>query len=178
VPPAADTQRVRLVVLDVPTGLSGAVDIPVRPQDLQKALEPAVQPAKATITPFVEIPDRGAPPFTADSLKFSVPSGQAGTLRWSGDTLVYQGDLTIGQSAPAFFKYAFGAKYRCQSDKLLPIDTAGGDAKLQIMFRDRNGKQLTIDLKGSQPEYSGNLSVDATAKDFFDQVWKLSHCRN
>lgn len=178
VPPAADTQRVRLVVLDVPTGLSGAVDIPVRPQDLQKALEPAVQPAKATITPFVEIPDRGAAPFTADSLKFSVPSGQAGTLRWSGDTLAYQGDLTISQSAPAFFKYAFGAKYRCQSENLVPIDAAGGDAKLQIMFRDHNDKQLTIDLKGSQPEYSGDLSVDATAKDFFDQVWKLSHCRN
>jgi hypothetical protein len=35
----------------------------------------------------------------------------------------------------------------------------------------------TVDLKGAQPEYSGDLPVDSTAKAFFERVWRLAHCQ-
>jgi hypothetical protein len=48
---------------------------------------------------------------------------------------------------------------------------------LQATFRTQGGKQTTVDLKGAEPEYSGDLAIDSSAKEFFDQVWKLAHCR-
>jgi hypothetical protein len=113
----------------------------------------------------------------ADVLKFSVPSGHTGSLNWKADALVYGGDLPLAASAPAFFSYAFGAKFRCQSARLVPIAPAGSEARLQATFRAQDGKQATVDLKGAQPEYSGDLAVDSTAKEFFNQVWKLAHCQ-
>ena len=38
--PAADTRRIRLVVLDVSSGLTGAIDIPVLPSEIAKATAP------------------------------------------------------------------------------------------------------------------------------------------
>lgn len=179
VSPAQDTQRVRFVVLDLPSGVSGAVDVPVRPQDIEavKQQPPPAPPANVTAPAMVNIPDKGSPALVADTLKFSVPSGHTGSLNWASDALVYAGDLPLAASAPAFFNYAFGAKFRCQSAKLMPVDPAGGEAKLQATFRTQGGKQTTVDLKGAEPEYSGDLAIDSSAKEFFDQVWKLAHCR-
>jgi VWFA-related protein len=179
VSPAQDTQRVRFVVLDLPSGVSGAVDVPIRPQDIDavKQPPPPAPPANVTAPAMVDIPDKGSPALVADTLKFSVPSGHTGSLNWKADALVYAGDLPLAASAPAFFNYAFGAKFRCQSAKLISVDPAGGEAKLQATFRTQNGKQTTVDLKGAQPEYSGDLAIDSSAKEFFDQVWKLAHCQ-
>ncbi len=179
VSPAQDTQRVRFVVLDLPSGVSGAVDIPVRPQDIDAAKQPPPPRRRLNVTApaMVDIPDKGSPALVADTLRFSVPSGHTGSLNWKADALVYGGDLPLAVSAPAFFNYAFGAKFHCQSAKLMPVDPAGSDAKLQATFRTENGKQATVDLKGAQPEYSGDLAVDPTAKEFFNQVWRLAHCQ-
>jgi len=168
VSPAQDTQRVRFVVLDLPSGVSGAVDIPVRPQDIDAVKQPPAPAAKVTASAIVDIPDKGSPAMVADVLKFSVPSGHTGSLNWKADALVYGGDLPLAASAPAFFSYAFGAKFRCQSARLVPIAPAGSEARLQATFRAQDGKQATVDLKGAQPEYSGDLAVDSTAKEFFD----------
>jgi hypothetical protein len=173
----SETRRVRLVVLDVPTGLTGAVDIPVLPQELQKATQPISPPT--AVTPVVEIPDKdspASPPKTADTLSFRVASGQTGSLDWSGEALFYRGDLAIAQSGPAFFNYAFGSKLRCQQGRLVPIGLSSGDPKLLLTFRNRAGKQVTVDLKGDHPAYSGDLPVDSSSQAFFDQVSQLTHC--
>ncbi len=100
-----------------------------------------------------------------------------GALDWNGDALIYQGDLDIEQSAPAFFSYAFGAKYQCQSGNLVSIDSASQRLpKLQVTFRNHDGKIAVVDLKGAEPQYSGDLPVNSDVRAFFDRVWQLSHC--
>ena len=56
--PAADTRRIRLVVLDVSSGLTGAIDIPVSPSEIAKASTPAPPPAPVVTTPYLELPDK------------------------------------------------------------------------------------------------------------------------
>jgi hypothetical protein len=91
--------------------------------------------------------------------------------------LLYRGDLPIEQTASAFFDYAFGMKFTCSGGKLAPKDPATGEAKLQFIVGNHNGKVATVDLKGAQPDYSGDLPVDPTARAFFERVWRLSHCQ-
>lgn len=177
-------RRVRFVVLDVPTGLTGALDIPVRPGDLGVVAAPApsASPAAAAITAVLAIPDRYSPeqswqPRATGALTFGVPSGQSGTLDWNGDVLLYRGDLALDQSASAFFNYAFGARFHCQSGSLVPNDPAGGEPKLLLIVGNHDGKVVTVDLKGERPQYSGDLPVDPTAQVFFDQVRRLSRCQ-
>ena len=61
VEPGADIRRIRFVVLDVASGLTGAVDVPVSPADIAAAAKPVVQPPKPAVTPIVAIPDRDPP---------------------------------------------------------------------------------------------------------------------
>jgi VWFA-related protein len=177
---ATTPRRVRFAVVDVPTGLTGAVDILVRPEDAD--LRPAPPPPPVVISAVLSIPDRYAPgqpwqPRATGALTFGGPSGQSGSLDWNGDVLLYRGDLPMEQSAPAFFSYAFGARFACSEGRLAPKDPAGGEATLRFVVGNHDGKIATVDLKGAQPEYSGDLPVDATARTFFDRVWRLSHCQ-
>jgi VWFA-related protein len=178
--PNPATHRVRFVVLDVPTGLTGAIDVPVRPED--RAMKAAPAPTIKAVSAVLAIPDRLTSPQTyqpraTGALTFGVASGKSGTLDWNGDVLLYRGDLALDQSASAFFDYAFGARFRCQTGSLVPNDPAGGQPKLQFIVGNHNGKVVTVDLKGAQPQYSGDLPVDPTAQAFFDRVWRLSHCQ-
>jgi len=54
--PKAGTRRVPIAVLDIETGLTGALDIPVRPEDFENA--PA-SPATAAILPTIFVPRKG-----------------------------------------------------------------------------------------------------------------------
>ena len=179
--PAADARRIRFVVLDVSSGLTGAVDIPVLPSDIAKASASVPPPAPVVTTPFVELPDKQkapAKPKPMASLVFHQTSGQSGFLDWSNDSVVFQGDFPIDQAAKAFFSYTFGNRYQCQSGRFVPVDPADGGPTLKFTFHNHNGKVATVDLKGGQPDYSGDLPVDSLAKSLFDQVWKSSHCQS
>ena len=178
--PVTVPHRVRFAVIDVPTGLTGAVDVPVRPEDM--AIKPVPPPPPAVISAVMAIPDRLAgqqtyQPRATGALTFGSPSGQSGTLDWNGSVLLYRGDLPMEQSAAAFFDYAFGGRFACSAGQLAPKDPASGEAKLQFIAGNHDGKVAIVDLKGAQPEYSGDLPVDATARAFFDRVWRLSHCQ-
>jgi hypothetical protein len=181
--PNPATRRVRFVVLDVPTGLTGALDLPVHPEDVEGFRAPVPRPAAAPITAVLSIPDKDTPqqawqPRATGALSFGAPSsGPSGTLDWNGDVLLYRGDMAIEQSAAAFFNYAFGAKFHCQSDSLASIDPADGAPKLQFIAGNHDGKVVTVDLKGARPQYSGDLPVDPTAQAFFDRVWRLTQCQ-
>ena len=178
--PITAPHRVRFAVVDVPTGLTGAVDVTVRPEDA--AIRPIAPPPPAAVSAVLAIPDRTGSleqwqPRATGALTFSAPSGQSGTLDWNGNVLLYRGDLPMEQSASAFFDYAFGLKFTCSAGRLVPKDPAGAEAKLQFIVGNHDGKLATVDLKGEQPRYSGELPVDPTARTFFDRVWRLSHCQ-
>jgi hypothetical protein len=180
--PGADTRRIRLVVLDVSSGLTGAIDIPVLPSEIAKATAPVAPPAPVATTPYVELPDKvkaPSPPKVVASLTFHLNSGASGTLDWSGDSLTYQpaGDMPLTQAANGFSSYAFGGRFHCQDSHFVPVDPSDGEPALRFTFHNHNGKMLVVDLKGDQPVYVGDLPVDASAQPFFDQMWKSSHCQ-
>jgi VWFA-related protein len=180
--PAADTRRIRMVVLDVSSGLTGAIDVPVRPEEIAKVTAPAAPPAPVVTTPYLELPDKvkaPSPPKVVASVTFHLGSGASGTLDWSGDSLVYKpaGDMPLDQSANGFSGYAFGGRFHCQDGHFVPVDPADGEPQLRFTFHNHNGKQLVVDLKGEQPVYVGDLPVDPGAQPLFNQVWKLSHCQ-
>lgn len=174
------TRRVRIAVLDEPTGLVGALDIPVQPEELENAAAPSAAPlVGGAAIPVLEVPDKQtaqSQPKPMGALIFHGSSGQSGALDWNGDALIYTGDLGIDQSAPAFFSYAFGAKFRCQSGNLVSTDEAGSEPKLQVTFRNREGKIAVVDLKGAEPQYSGDLPLDSGDKELFYRVWQFCHC--
>ncbi len=180
--PGVDTRRIRFVVLDVSSGLTGAIDIPVVPAEIAEAHAPIQPAAPVVTTPYVELPDKvkapSAPKVVA-SLTFHLNSGASGTLDWSGDTLTYRpsGAMPVDQAAKGFAGYAFGGRFHCQDGHFAAVDAADGQPALQFTFHNHNGKEVVVDLKGDQPMYLGDLPVDPSAQMFFDQVWKSSHCQ-
>lgn len=180
--PGPDTRRIRFVALDVSSGLTGAIDVPVLPADIAKAREAIQPPAPVATTPYVELPDKvkgSSAPKVLASLTFHLGNTASGTLDWSGDSLIYQqaGEMPLGQSASGFSSYAFGGRFQCQGGRFAPVEPADGEPALRFTFHNHNGKLVVVDLKGDQPVYVGDLPVDATAQSFFDQVWKSSHCQ-
>jgi hypothetical protein len=180
--PAADTRRIRLVVLDVSSGLTGAIDIPVLPPEIEKATSPVPPPAPVVTTPYLELPDKvkaPSPPKVVASLTFHLNSGASGTLDWSGNALLYhaEGDMPLDQAAKGFSSYAFGGRFHCQDGHFVPLNPTDGDPTLQFTFHNNSGKLVAVDLKGEQPVYLGDLPVDPSAQLLFDQVWKSSHCQ-
>jgi len=179
---AEDTRRVRFVVLDLSSGLTGAIDIPVLPAEIAKATAPVVPAAPIVTTPYLELPDKvkaPSPPKVVASVTFHLGAGASGTLDWSGDSLVYHpaGDMPLDQSAKGFYSYAFGGRFHCQDGHFVSADPADGEPEMRFTFHNHNGKQLVVDLKGEQPVYVGDLPVDPSAQPLFDRVWKLSHCQ-
>jgi VWFA-related protein len=180
--PAADTRRIRFVVLDLSSGLTGAIDVPVDTSEIAKSSPPVPPPAPVATTPYVELPDKvkaPSPPKVVASLTFHLNSGASGTLDWSGDSLLYNpvGDMPLDQSASGFSGYAFGGRFHCQDGHFVPVDAGDGEPALRFTFHNHSGKMVVVDLKGDQPVYLGDLPVDPSAQSFFDQVWKTSHCQ-
>jgi len=180
--PSADTRRIRLVVLDVSSGLDGAIDIPLLPAEIAKAIAPVQPPAPVVTTPYLELPDKvkaPSPPKVVASVTFHLNSGASGTLDWSGDSLLYRpvGDMPLDQSANGFSGYAFGGRFHCQDGHFVSLDPADGEPLMRFTFHNHNGKMVVVDLKGEQPIYLGDLPVDPSAQSLFDQVWKSSHCQ-
>ncbi len=179
--PAASTRRIRFVILDVTSGLAGAIDVPVLPGEIAQA----AAPVPLVTTPFLEIPDKErtpAQPKPMKSMNFHlVSSGQSASLDWDGDTLLFQGDLPIDKAAAGFSSFAFGDRFRCLSGRFVSVDSAGNEAGndpiLKFTFHNHDGKVVTVDLNGDHPEYQGDLTVDPSARPLFDQVWKSSHCQ-
>lgn len=171
-----------MVVLDVSSGLTGAIDVPVHPEEIAKAAAPFALPAPVATTPYLELPDKvkaPSPPKVVASVTFHLGASASGTLDWSGDSLVYHpaGDMPLDQSARGFSSYAFGGRYHCQDGHFVSVDPADGEPEMRFTFHNHNGRQLVVDLKGEQPVYVGDLPIDPGAQTLFDQVWKLSHCQ-
>jgi len=180
--PGADTRRIRLVVLDVSSGLTGAIDIPVSSAEIAKATATAAPAAPVATTPYVELPDKvkgSSSPKVVASVTFHLNSGASATLDWSGDSLLYhaEGEMSLNQAASGLFSYAFANRFHCEGGHFIAVDPADGEPALRFTFHNHNGKVLMVDLKGDQPLYLGDLPVDPSARLLLDQVWKSSHCQ-
>jgi len=180
--PGADTRRIRLVVLDVSSGLTGAIDIPVSSAEIAKATATAAPAAPVATTPYVELPDKvkgSSSPKVVASVTFHLNSGASATLDWSGDSLLYhaEGEMSLNQAASGFFSYAFANRFHCEGGHFIAVDPADGEPALRFTFHNHNGKVLVVDLKDDQPLYLGDLPVDPSARLLLDHVWKSSHCQ-
>ena len=170
-----DDQRLRFAVLDVPSGETGSVDVPAHPHEFGSvagsaaplAGQEAATPGSQTRT--IQI---------VTKIAFRTQTA-ASWLDWTGNTLSYHGDVGIDQGAPAFFKIRYGAKFHCEAGKLVAND-AGSNEKPSFLltFQNSGGPNALVELGGERPEYSGDLPVDASAKGFFDYLWKLVHCQS
>lgn len=173
--PKADTVRVRITVLDLGTGLTGALDIPIHPEDFENA---TASPAALLPESTSPAPSPGNPPsLPAHSITFHSSSGAAGALDWDGDSLSYHGDVGVGQAAPAYFHNTLGVTFHCEDGELIPRDASDAKPDLHFNFKNPTGQTAGVDLTGSDPQYSGDLPVDPSAKPFFETLWYLCHCR-
>ncbi|MGA9882720.1 MAG: VWA domain-containing protein [Candidatus Acidiferrales bacterium] len=166
--PKAATARLRLAVLDTSTGLTGSVDVPAHPRvvfDI-RGLDPALGTSNA-----------GGAAKIYSRLQFHSSNGDSGGLDLSGGQIEYRGKLGIALSAPAFFQRVYGSSFHCDAGKLKgDSGDAGAEPNYRFAFKNSEGLMALIDLGGAQPAYSGSLPVDASAREFFDRLWKLCHC--
>jgi VWFA-related protein len=170
-------QRLRFAVLDVPSGAIGAVDVPAHPR--QFAAEPSHLVPASSASAAPASPALKAPVQIITQLTFRSSSGASSMLDWSGDKLWYHGKLGIDQGAPALFKSLFGSRYHCDAGKLAPNDAASTVPPSYLLtFRSPAGPGALVELGGESPAYSGDLPVDASARAFFDYLWKLCHCQS
>ncbi len=173
-------QKLRFVVLDVPSGVAGSVDVPAHPHDFGSA--PSSASGVATASPAgkassLPAPHAGAAPLIT-RFTFRSASGAASALDWARDTVSYQGDLAVAQGAPAFFHSLFGPAFHCEAGKLVSNNPASGTAPdFTFRFRSTSGPTAVVDLNGREPAYSGDLPVEPSAKEFFARVWNLCHCQ-
>lgn len=173
-------QKLRFVILDVPSGVAGSVDVPAHPRDLGSA--PAPAPGVAAASPAGKASSPPAPNAGAATLitrlTFRSASGGASALDWARDKLSYQGDLGVALGAPAFFHSVFGQAFHCDAGKLVPNDPGSGTAPdFTFRFRSTPGPTAVVDLNGREPAYSGDLPVEPSAKEFFGMMWNLCHCQ-
>lgn len=168
-----EDQRLRFTVLDVPSGEIGSVDVPAHPHEF--ASIPGLPAPVSSASTAAATPKKTVQIVT----KFTFRAGNAvSLLDWSGSSLSYHGDIAIDQGAPAFFKISYGAKFHCDSGKLVANDPASDAApNFLLTFQNPSGTGALVELGGDAPAYSGSLPVDASARAFFDYLWKLCHCQ-
>jgi len=193
-----ESQRLRFAVVDVPTGETGALDVPAHPREFASlpgyaatatsaapSAPPAPPPAAGPAPPGpmaapASAPGpTGAPPREVmTGLTFRSGTGAASRLDWSKGEVTYGGDLGADVGAAAFFQTFVGGQFHCQAGNLVPRQ-AGSTEVPRLIFKlpSLTGQAATVDLNGSEPQYSGDLPVDPRAKVFFSQVWKLCHCQ-
>jgi VWFA-related protein len=174
-------QRLRFVVLDVPSGATGAIDVPAHPREFASEpgnIVPVASPGAAS-PPGPAPAVAKAPEQAITQLTFRSSSGGASSLLdWSGDKLWYHGDLGINLGAPALFRNLFESRYHCDAGKLVSNDpNSTAPASYLLSFRSPSGSGALVELGGESPAYSGNLPVDTSARAFFDYLWKLCHCQ-
>jgi len=181
--------RLRFAVLDVPTGITGSVDVPAHPRDFGTIPgqpvpaqaggtggEPSSQISSA-VAPLPGAP-APAPPKVITALVFRSSSGKTSTLNWASGKVAYDGDLGVDLGASAFYQKIFGAQYHCQNGNLVSNEpNATTPPKLALVLRSAAGPAVLVDLTGPGPQYTGDLPIDPDARAFFEQVWKLCHCQ-
>lgn len=196
--PRAGTARVRIAIVDATTMQTGAVDIPVSRKDSTAAgsvasAPTAPPPSDASTASALPAPPT-APKATAGdtsatvhthqpyqssstSITFNAESGQSSAIDWSNGKLAYEGDLPVDQTAEVLFSQYFANQYHCDAGQLVANTAGGAPPSLVLTLNDDQGRSIKINLKGDQPDYSGTISIEDSAKPFFAALRSLVHCQ-
>ncbi|HKS81242.1 MAG TPA: VWA domain-containing protein [Candidatus Acidoferrales bacterium] len=187
--------ELRIVVVDKHGGLTGALDLPLtsvpETQELPAAPAPApTQPSASSAPPPQGDTQAGLKEFVAESsslipyfakpyfLRFRSQQGQAVTMDWSKGAVTYSGDIPLNETSTFFFQSFFGPKFHCQSGNLVSNDSKSKASPiLEFRFIDADGRFGVVDLRGAEPQYSGDLPFDASARAFFEAELALCQCR-
>lgn len=175
--PKPETARVRLLVCDDRTGMVGSVDLPYPAETISAAI---ANPEKgAGETTKTANPGVSPLPVAPRSIKFHGKDGREGKLEWSADKLFYSGDMPPQASAGALFDSLFKQAYRCQSGRLLSITDKTTPAPQPLHFNtdDNHGAEVYLDGPDAV-KYSGDISIDESAKPLFEALRVLYQCKN
>jgi VWFA-related protein len=170
-----DDKKLRFVVLDVPSGALGSIDVPAHPKEY--GIVPTVLAGSASSAASANAAP-GSAPAPPTHVGFKGSNGSTSLLDWAGDAVSYHGELTVDQGARALYASLFGGRYHCEDKSLVPNDiSAPGKPSLSLTLRKPDGRKAIIDLSGDSPAYSGDVPVDSAGRSFFDELWKLCHCQ-
>jgi len=165
--PKPQTARLRLAVLDTSTGLTGSVDVPAHPRVVFRI---------AGLGDSRDVARTAGTSEVYSHLEFHSSNGDSGGLDLSGDRIEYRGKLGIDLAAPAFFREVYGERFQCEAGKLTADRAVTEEPNFHFAFKNPAGLMAFVDLSGTAPEYSGALPVNASARAFFDALWKMCHC--
>jgi VWFA-related protein len=179
--------KLRIVVVDKNSGLTGSVDVPLSLPTEGKELAGGQSALPANhLKPDLEkeANEEGAEsssiPYFAKPyfLRFRTQQGQSATVDWSKGAVSYTGDIPLNVTTSFFFQSFFGSRFHCQSGVLVSNDANSKAAPdLEFKFIDPAGKFGVVDLRGAEPQYSGDLPFDASARAFFEDELALCQCR-
>jgi VWFA-related protein len=176
-----ENRRLRFAVLDVPSGAVGSVDVPAHPTAFGgiPVAGGAPGPAPASSKSAPSAPAAAGTAATPPThVAFHASNGASGMLDWGGDSVTYRGDLGLDLGAQALFGDIFGRRYHCDAGNLVANDVTFSDKpNFVLTLRKPGGTFAQIDLGGGAPAYSGDVPIDASARAFFDYIWKLCHCQ-
>jgi VWFA-related protein len=172
-----ETTRLRLAVLDTATGLTGSVDVPAHPRVVFDIGGIGGEHGGAGMEVSSETGNTAGAAKLYSRLEFHSSNGESGRLDLSGDEIEYRGKLGIALSAPAFFHEVYGSVFQCEAGKLAANAGHSGEQPIyRFAFKNSGGLMAIVDLAGREPAYRGALPVDASAREFFERLWKLCHC--
>jgi VWFA-related protein len=174
--PKPETKRVRLLVCDSRTGMVGSVDLPYPAEPLSMATGKATKTVEETSK--TEHPDAAVAPTTRHSIKFHGKDGREGKLEWNTERIIYSGDMPPQSSAGALYDSLFGKGYSCESGRLLSITDQTTPAPQPLHFRtaDNHGTDVYLDAPDAV-KYSGDLTIDESAKSLFEALRQLFQCK-
>jgi VWFA-related protein len=175
--PKPETARVRLLICDTRTGMIGSVDLPYPAETISMTTG---KPAKsAEETPKTDGQALAVAPAAPHSIKFHGKDGREGKLEWNAERIIYSGDMPPQSSAGALFNSLFGKRYSCDSGRLLSIVDKATPAPQPLHFRadDHHSVEVYLDAPDGV-KYSGNLTIDESAKPVFEALRRLFQCQS
>lgn len=100
-------------------------------------------------------------------------------MEWSAAKLFYSGNMPPQASAGALFDSLFKKAYSCQSGRLLSIADKITPAPQPLHFNtdDSHGAEVYLNDPDAV-KYSGDISIDESAKPLFEALRFLYQCKN
>jgi VWFA-related protein len=174
--PKPETARIRLLVCDTRTGMIGSVDLPY-PTRIISVSSPKPENGASEATNAVgQAPATQASPHV---IKFHGKEGRNGMLEWNTERISYSGDMQPEASAKALFDSLWAKSYTCDSGRLLSVSDKTTPAPQPLHFRVDDDHRAEVYLDAQEGvRYSGNVTVDASVKPFFEALRSLYQCKN
>lgn len=138
---------------------------------------PAGQESPAVLKVTTQAPAEA--PAAPRSIKFHGKNGHEGKLEWSAERIFYSGDMPPQASAGALFNSLFGKGFSCDGGRLVSVTDKTTPAPQPLHFRtdDNHSAEVYLDAPDGV-KYSGNLTIDESAKPVFEALRQLFQCKS